>query len=104
MASFDLANITVSPGFESVEEPTWFDKIATFFGRKRKRNDLDDDDPEDPRLRLPTPKFMPQMVFPKRSKNYVQVQRQIPERAEPERPSSSSFRASDRAAKRRKGE
>ena len=29
-----------------------------FFGKKRKR----DDDPEDERLKLPTPEFMPQVV------------------------------------------
>lgn len=77
-------------GFESVEEPTWLDRIATLFGRKRKRPDFDDDDPEDKRLRLPSPVPLPRMKPLESSEGHGRRARAAS--VEPERPSLRAFR------------
>lgn len=48
--------LTSLVGFEVPGPPTWRERMATFLGKKRKR----DDDPEDENLRLPSPKYQVQ--------------------------------------------
>lgn len=51
------------PEFEAPVPPTWGERIATFFGKKKRKRD---DDPEEENLRLPTPKYLPKIVYAKR--------------------------------------